>query len=375
MNIQFIIFLIIFYFSLNYEETFIGEISYLETKIIRKRFATNEILILYFNIKEYFELENSFVKFIFHDITNLEFKLNIYVCFDQNPSDLRNDCNITYNHLTDQILIKEDLIFEYQIPNIKGLEHIFFELSNFSKSGTLYSGQVYPLKIFDIKKSETLDIMDFYSKNIIPKNSFFFLRIQENIFKNASLNFTVKNLTEFQVNFTEYSSYPDNKGIQNCTFFPNQIFLNKYYEKEKYNEIYFDFNYYFTKSSNNYVVLYVKLYDSFDYFLVSLSLDNPEESQDSQTSDESEKSSKDSDDSSTSPALIAFIVIICILFVAFIVYFILRKLGYFRRCSLTSEKIEFNKNPSNNNEITIGDRSNDSTPAPILGRTFQKQKD
>ena len=109
--------------------------------------------------------------------------------------------------------------------------------------------------------------------------------------------------------------------------------------------------------------------------MVSLSLDNPEESQDSQTSDESEKSSKDSDDSSTSPALIAFIVIICILFVAFIVYFILRKLGYFRRCSLTSEKIEFNKNPSNNNEITIGDRSNDSTPAPILGRTFQKQKD
>ena len=62
---------------------------------------------------------------------------------------------------------------------------------------------------------------------------------------------------------------------------------------------------------------------------------------------------------------------------AFIVYFILRKLGYFRKKLLNSDEIEFNKKPSINQNITTqGDENNNfAPPTPILERSYIKEKD
>ena len=378
----------LFYFSnsLTSKEEIVYSIEYLIEKKIK--FESNNIYSLVMTLQNNYELENLFIKVIFNKTKNVPLILSGMICYDDNYT--LSDCNffnISDSDKMHSITEEGDELFQYPINNFASIRKYYycyfvFRMEFDTKQSLLYLANVlvYPLKIFDLDYSTELNIINSYKNKTILGNSFFYLRIKEENFMNATLKLTTKIETFLNVVGKEYPIYPNNKSIQNTTLF-DKFFCDNILEENPYYINNYELSY-----NNKYLVLIVYLNNSLDYLTVSLTgnyhKDSDKESEDSEAPEDPEDSEdledpEDPDDSSTSPALIAFIVIICILFMAFIVYFILRKLGYFRKKLLNSDEIEFNKKPSINQNITTqGDENNNfAPPTPILERSYIKEKD
>ena len=363
----------LFYFSnsLTSKEEIVYSIEYLIEKKIK--FESNNIYSLVMTLQNNYELENLFIKVIFDKTRNVPLTLSGMICYDDNYT--LSDCNffnISDSDKMHSITDEGDELFQYPINNFASIRKYYycyfvFRMEFNTKQSLLYLANVlvYPLKIFDLDYSTELNIINSYKNKIILKRSFFYLRIKEENFMNATLKLTTKIETFLNVVGKEYPIYPNNKSIQNTTLF-DKFFYDNILEENPYYINNYELSY-----NNKYLVLIVYLNNSLDYLTVSLTGNYHKDS------DKESEDSEEPDDSSTSPALIAFIVIICILFMAFIVYFILRKLGYFRKKLLNSDEIEFNKKPSINQNITTqGDENNNfAPPTPILERSYIKEKD
>ena len=371
-------FLFYFSISLTYKEEELVSIEYLIEKKIN--FDSNKIYLFIMEIEKNLELNNLYIKVLFYK-SNRNISLGLYglICEDLNFTLSHCDgFNISDSDKMNFMTREGDELFQYPInflTNKDKYRYLLFVMEIDSQKNKYYDASifVFPLKIFDLSYSTILNITKYYQNKIILKNSFFYLRIKEKNLLDATLKLTteLENSSLFNVYGLEYSLYPDDKRIQNTIEYDREFFCG-YNSTE--NEYYiYNYDLY---CNNTYLVLIVYLKEKLEYLNVSLTRnypeasDNPEESQ-------IPKKTEDPEDSSTSPALIAFIVIICIIFVAFIVYFILRKLGYFRKNLLTSDEIESNKKPSiNQNIVTQGNENNNSAPpTPILERSYIKEKD
>ena len=228
-------------------------------------------------------------------------------------------------------------IYQYYFKDrpYKNVEYLaFYPYSN--SDTTLMTIFAFPLKIFNLTDSNELNINSYYPNSTIPKSTYFYIRIKQNLTE-ANIQFKVPHNSNnnFNLKVHGFRRIQSDEEIKKNTYYDLNVNLLKQYSNGAY------INYVYNIKSTTerpYILIFAEMLNTLDSLSISIYKQESAEQNDSDEKDSSKmnlpENSKDSDNDSNSSVLIIIIVILsCIILIIF-GYYLFKK---FKKKSQTNE--------------------------------------
>ena len=201
----------------------------------------------------------------------LDTSITMYLCHFHPDYFSKEDChNNEVSYLSDGFLLNNGDYNIYQFyfkdRTYKNIEYIAFDV--YSSSDTSFMTVfVFPLKIFNLTDSNELNINSYYPNSTIPKNSCFYITL--NNLTEANITFKVPHNSEINFNFKV-------NGFRRILS-DEEIKKNKVYQlsanllKKDNNETYDNYIYNIKSTSEKpYILIFTELLNTLDYLSISI---------------------------------------------------------------------------------------------------------
>jgi len=357
-----IYFIFIFILVLNFSFEVVGpngehDIIYFNEYDITKNTHNNKVtagshLTLIMKIEKNYDLSQLTVRFkskgmIDHDLT-------MYLCsFHPNYFTKSNCENNDQSYYRINLNNDDYNIFLYYFEDrtYKNVEYLaFYPYSN--SDTTLMTIFAFPLKIFNLTDSNELNINSYYPNSTIPKSTYFYIRIKQNLTE-ANIQFKVpyNSNNNFNLKVHGFRKILSDEEIKKNTYYDLNANLLKQYNNGAY------INYIYNIKSTTekpYILIFAEMLNTLDSLSISIYKLESAEQNDSDEKDSSKmnlpENSKDSDNDSNSSVLIIIIVILSSIILIIFGYYLFKK---FKKKSQSNE-IENNFNtPKNDNPMPL----------------------